>query len=115
VHTHIVSAVIDRLLVIRLNDMTLVITGDTIMSNIAFHQLPRASQITVALTWILSWLGVAEWVIDREGWDRALLGYRAAQLCVWDVAVIAIIALIVVYAARKPRAATTKAVHHEVR
>lgn len=48
-----------------------------------------ASALAVLNTWVL----IAEFVIDRYGFDRYLPLYRYGDVCIWDVVVLAAVAI----------------------
>jgi hypothetical protein len=70
---------------------------------IAFHQLPRWVRLAAALTLFNTWVVVAEFVIDRYGFDDLLPFYRYGDVCLWEIAVILGIVVLFVRASRIPR------------
>ena len=48
-----------------------------------------ASALAVLNTWVL----IAEFVIDRYGFDRYLPLYRYGDVCIWDVVILAAVAI----------------------
>ena len=62
------------------------------MDPIPFKSLPLVARIAAMLTYFLAWLLFAELVIDRHGLDDSLPLYRSGELCLWDVAVLAVLA-----------------------
>ena len=60
---------------------------------IAFRSLPLIVRLTTMATLFMAWILFAELVIDRHGLDRFLPWYRVGNLCVWDLAVVALLAL----------------------
>jgi hypothetical protein len=48
-----------------------------------------ASALAVLNTWVL----IAEFVIDRYGFDRYLPFYRYGDVCIWDVVILAAVAI----------------------
>jgi hypothetical protein len=53
------------------------------------------------------WVLFAEVVVDRQGLWRYLPGYEMGTLCVWDIAVAALIGAAVVYGIRRTRSGTS--------
>ena len=79
------------------------------MQRIAFHQLPLWVRLAAALTVFNTWVLIAEFVIDRYGLDQHLPLYRYGDVCLWDIAVIAALAVGFMKASRPPRGDTTVA------
>lgn len=74
------------------------------MQRIAFHQLPLWVRLAAALTIFNTWVLIAEFVIDRYGFDEYLPFYRYGDVCLYDIVVIVGIAVAFVRASRPPRA-----------
>ncbi len=72
---------------------------------IAFHQLPLWVRLAAALAVFNTWVLIAEFVIDRYGLDDYLPFYRYGDICLYEVAVIALLAVGFVRASRVPRPA----------
>lgn len=64
------------------------------MTPIPFKSLPLIVRMATILTYFLAWLLFAELVVDRHGLDEYLPFYRVGDLCTWDVAVVALLALL---------------------
>lgn len=73
------------------------------MQRIAFYQLPLWVRLAAALTLLNTWILIAEFVIDRYGLDAYLPFYRYGDVCLWDIAVIAGIAVLFARSSRPPR------------
>ena len=73
------------------------------MQKIAFYQLPLWVRIATVLTIFNTWVLIAEFVIDRYGFDEYLPFYRYGDVCLWEVALIIILALGFVKASRRPQ------------
>lgn len=58
-----------------------------------------ASALAVLNTWVL----IAEFVIDRYGLDRYLPLYRYGDICIWDVVVLAAVAVAFAVQSRAPK------------
>lgn len=74
------------------------------MQRIAFWQLPLWVRIAAALTVFNTWVLIAEFVIDRYGFDEYLPFYRYGDVCLWEVALIIVLVVMFVRASRPPRA-----------
>jgi hypothetical protein len=75
------------------------------VQKIAFHQLPLWVRLAAALTLLNTWILIAEFVIDRYGIDEVLPFYRYGDICIWDIFVLAGIAVLFVRKSRVPRGA----------
>ena len=73
------------------------------MQRIAFYQLPLWVRIASALTIFNTWVLIAEFVIDRYGFDEHLPFYRYGDVCLWEVALIIGLAIAFVKASRPPK------------
>ena len=60
---------------------------------IPFRRLPLVVRLSTMLTLFLAWVLFAELVIDRHGLDAYLPLYRVGNLCVYDLLVIALLAI----------------------
>ena len=56
---------------------------------IDFASLPFIVRLSAIANILIAWVLFAEFVIDRYGLDRFLPFYRAGDLCVYDLAVLA--------------------------
>jgi hypothetical protein len=56
------------------------------MQQISFQALPLSVRVMTALSMAMAWVLLAEFVIDRYGFDRALPFYRYGDLCIYDLA-----------------------------
>jgi hypothetical protein len=56
--------------------------------------LPLIAKITIAMTFINSWVIFEETVVDRHGLWRYMPFYRVGLFCVWDAAVFAVTLLL---------------------
>ena len=54
-----------------------------------FKSLPLIVRLSTIAYIFIAWVLLAEFVIDRYGFDRYLPFYRVGDLCVYDLAVIA--------------------------
>jgi hypothetical protein len=63
------------------------------MRTIAFKDLPWIVRAATMATWFIAWILFAELVIDRHGLDAYLPFYRVGNLCPYDIAVLAMLAL----------------------
>ncbi len=61
------------------------------MTPVRFHQLPLWVRAAAALTLLNTWVLIAEFVIDRYGFDKYLSFYRYGDICIWDIAVVAVV------------------------
>lgn len=75
------------------------------MQRIAFYQLPLWVRIASALTIFNTWVLIAEFVIDRYGFDEYLPFYRYGDVCLWEVALIIVLIIGFVKASRPPQKA----------
>lgn len=66
-------------------------------------RFPLILKIAIALTFFNTWVLIAEFVIDRYGFDKYLPFYRYGDVCVWELAVIAGIIVLLVIGSRFPR------------
>ena len=73
------------------------------MQRIAFYQLPLWVRIASALTIFNTWVLIAEFVIDRYGFDEYLPFYRYGDVCLWEVALIIVLIIGFVKASRPPQ------------
>ena len=76
------------------------------MRRIAFWQLPLWVRLAAALTVFNTWVLIAEFVIDRYGFDDYLPFYRYGDVCLWEVALIIILVVLFVRQSRVPPDAT---------
>lgn len=53
------------------------------------------------MTALNSWVLIAEFVIDRYGFDKYLPFYRFGDVCIWDFAVLAIVAALFIAHSRR--------------
>jgi hypothetical protein len=60
-----------------------------------------ASALAVLNTWVL----IAEFVIDRYGFDRHLPFYRYGDVCIWDVVILAAVAIAFAVFSQAPKTA----------
>lgn len=66
------------------------------MPPVHFRQLPLWVRLAAALSLLNSWVLIAEFIIDRYGFDKYLPFYRYGDVCLWDIAVLlGVIALFV--------------------
>ena len=72
------------------------------MDRVPFRSMPLAVRIATVLALFLAWVLFAELVIDRHGLDEYLPLYRVGNLCPWDIAVVALLALFWWRQHRKP-------------
>lgn len=77
------------------------------MPSIAFYQLPLWVRIATVLTIFNTWVLIAEFVIDRYGFDEYLPFYRYGDVCLWEIALIVGLAVAFVKASRPPRGSDT--------
>ncbi len=61
------------------------------MSKIQFHQLNLVTRIMVCISMFMAWVLFAEFVIDRYGIHEYLPFYRFADVCPYELIVIALI------------------------
>jgi hypothetical protein len=59
-----------------------------------------ASALAVLNTWVL----IAEFVIDRYGLDKHLPFYRYGDICIWDVVILAAVAITFAVLSQAPKA-----------
>jgi len=71
------------------------------VSRLLFRDLPLIVRLATAVTFFTAWVMFAEFVIDRHGLDRFLPYYRVGNLCPYDFAVVAFIALFWILAHRR--------------
>ena len=64
------------------------------MAKIPFTDLPFATKLGLMLIPFMGWVMFAEFVIDRNGWDRFLPFYKFGQFCPYDLAVLAVLAFL---------------------
>jgi hypothetical protein len=72
------------------------------VNRIAFYQLPLWVRLAAALTVFNTWVLIAEFVIDRYGFDEHLPLYRYGDVCLWDIGVIIGLTIAFVRASRDP-------------
>ena len=70
---------------------------------IAFWQLPLWVRLAAVLAVFNTWVIIAEFVIDRYGLDEHLPFYKYGDICIWELVVIAALAIMFVRASRLPR------------
>lgn len=58
-----------------------------------FRTLPLSVRLATAATPFIAWVLIAEFVIDRHGFDRVLPYYRVGNICVYDAIVAALIGM----------------------
>jgi len=75
------------------------------MNRLRFHQMPLWVRIASALAVLNTWVLIAEFVIDRYGLDRHLPFYRYGDICIWDVAILAAVAVAYAILSRPPKSA----------
>ncbi len=61
---------------------------------IGFAQLPLAARLATFATFFMGWVMIEEWIIDRPGLDRYLPLYRVGNLCLYDLTVAGLLALL---------------------
>lgn len=71
------------------------------MSKVPFANLPVIVQFATMLSLFVAWVCFEEFVIDRQGLDTFLPYYRVGDLCVYDIAVIALLAVLWIALARR--------------
>lgn len=76
------------------------------MEQIPFRKLPLWVRIAAALALFDTWVIIAEFVIDRYGFDEYLPLYRYGDVCLWDIAVIAGIVYLFIRSSRAPATAS---------
>ena len=62
------------------------------MQKTSFASLPGLVQLTSLGTLFIGWVLIAEFIIDRHGYDRFLPFYRVGDLCPYDLAVVVALA-----------------------
>lgn len=62
------------------------------MQKITFTALPELVQFASLATMFIGWVLFSEFVIDRHGYERFLPLYRVGNLCLYDVAVLIVLA-----------------------
>jgi hypothetical protein len=65
------------------------------METLAFRGLPLAVKIAVGVVFYNAWWSIEEFVIDRRGLWKYMPYYKAGDPCVWDLAVAAVISLVI--------------------
>lgn len=60
---------------------------------VAFKTLPLIVRIATLATFFNCWVLFEELIVDRQGLDRFMPFYRVGDLCVWDLAVAALLVL----------------------
>lgn len=73
------------------------------MQPISFATLPLSVRVMTALSMFMAWVLLAEFVIDRYGFDRYLPFYRYGDICVYDFVVAGLVVLFWVLAHRNER------------
>ena len=63
------------------------------MDKTLFRNLPLAVKLATCLSFFMTWVLLAEFVIDRYGFDRFLPLYRVGDVCPYELLVLAAIAL----------------------
>jgi hypothetical protein len=63
------------------------------MTNVHFSQLPIAVRVMTCLSMFMAWVIVAEFVIDRYGFDRYIPFYQYANICPYDFLAAALVIL----------------------
>ena len=63
------------------------------MNAIAFIHLPFSVRLMTCASMFMAWVLVAEFVIDRYGFDRYLPYYRVGDVCPYELVVAGLIAL----------------------
>ena len=58
------------------------------MNKIAFADVPLVVRLMTCLSMFMAWVLVAEFVIDRYGFDRFLPFYRVGDVCPYDLLII---------------------------
>ena len=71
------------------------------MSKVPFARLPFVVQFATMLSLFVAWVCFEEFVIDRQGLDQYLPYYRFGNFCVYDIAVIVLLAVLWVVLARR--------------
>lgn len=75
------------------------------MDRIRFSQLPLVARIMNCASIFVAWVLFAEFAIDRYGWNVYLPYYRVADICPYDLLVLALIAWYWYLEHRNPRVA----------
>ena len=73
------------------------------MHNLQFHRLPLSARLATCLSFFLAWVMLAEFVIDRYGFDRYLPFYRVGDVCPYEFVVLLAIAVFWMRAHRRTR------------
>jgi hypothetical protein len=61
------------------------------MQAISFRALPLPVRVMTALSMLMAWVMVAEFVIDRYEIDRFLPFYRYGDICIYDFVAAALV------------------------
>ena len=75
------------------------------MRSVSFAALPLMVRLTSFTTIFMAWVMIEEWIIDRHGFDRYLPFYKVGNLCLYDLAVAIMLALLWIKSSRAPRGA----------
>jgi hypothetical protein len=67
-------------------------------------------KIAIAMTFVNTWIIFEEAVVDRHGLWRYMPFYRVGLFCVWDVSVLTIILLVVLWSVAPLRRAALKTI-----
>ena len=71
------------------------------MTKIRFAQLPFLVKFASILGLFIGWIIFEEFIIDRHHLDRFLPLYRFGNLCIYDITVILLLALLWAYLHRR--------------
>lgn len=74
------------------------------MSRLAVPQLPFWVRLAPVLAVFTTWVIIAEFVIDRYGLDEYLPFYRYGDVCLYEVALIVVLAVAFIRGSRVPAA-----------
>ena len=64
------------------------------MNTTTTPRLPLIAKVTIAVTFLNTWIIFEETIVDRHGLWRYMPFYRVGLFCVWDAAVFAITLLL---------------------
>jgi hypothetical protein len=70
--------------------------------------MPLSVRIAAAISVLNSWVLIAEFVIDRYGFDGYLPFYRYGDICIWDFVILAAVVVAFVLLSRTPKAAPSR-------
>ena len=73
------------------------------MDRLRFHQMPLWVRIASALAVLNTWVLIAEFVIDRYGFDRYLPFYRYGDICIWDFVILGVVVWAFIALSRRPK------------